>query len=212
VAFYHILIRMACKAEVFAGMVRRSATTGKQEQVPIQLALCELYSYVETMKAFIRAAEAEAVTTESGLLIPNPTYITLGRIHGVSASPRPPARERAVGSGLVMALVKPRWTIPTSAPMFRAIWWVPTCAPRSVSACSARLEYTSESFGSRQLLFEMHNAGAQLVTQQRLVRTYDTSEHVKACEAARRNPRMTCELQGGDMAIEQLGGPAADGG
>jgi aromatic ring hydroxylase len=34
-------------------------------------------------------------------------------------------------------------------------------------------EYGCESFGSRQLLFEMHNAGSQLVTKQRLASTYD---------------------------------------
>ena len=38
-AFYHILIRMACKAEVLAGIgAAISDYLGKQEQVPIQLA------------------------------------------------------------------------------------------------------------------------------------------------------------------------------
>ena len=39
-------------------------------------------------------------------------------------------------------------------------------------------EYTGDSFGARQLLFEMHNAGAQLRTKQKLAETYD-AEHFK---------------------------------
>ena len=35
-------------------------------------------------------------------------------------------------------------------------------------------EYAGDSFGARQLLFEMHNAGAQLRTKQRMADTYDT--------------------------------------
>ena len=34
-------------------------------------------------------------------------------------------------------------------------------------------EYASDSFGSRRLLFEMHNAGSQLTTKQRIATTYD---------------------------------------
>ena len=181
-AFYHILIRMACKAEVLAGIgAAISDYLGKQEQVPIQLALCELYSYVETMKAFIRAAEAEAVTTESGLLIPNPTYITLGRIHGVERQPHVLQLVRELsGSGLVMAPGEAEMDNPDiSSDVQRYLVGPDVRAPERFRLLKLAWEYTSESFGSRQLLFEMHNAGAHLVTQQRLVRTYDTTEHVK---------------------------------
>ncbi len=40
-------------------------------------------------------------------------------------------------------------------------------------------EYGCDSFGSRQLLFEMHNAGSHLTTRQRLGMSYD-AEPLKA--------------------------------
>jgi 4-hydroxyphenylacetate 3-monooxygenase len=181
-AFYHILIRMACKAEVLAGIgAAISDYLGKQDQVPVQLALCELYSYVETLKAFIRAAEEEAVTSPSGLLIPNPTYITLGRIHGVDRHPHVLQLVRELsGSGLVMAPGEAEMDNPDiSSDVERYLVGPDARAPERFRLLKLAWEYTAESFGSRQLLFEMHNAGAQLATQQRLIRTYDASDHVK---------------------------------
>ena len=37
-------------------------------------------------------------------------------------------------------------------------------------------DYAGDAFGSRQLLFEMYNAGSLAVNHARLVRTYDTIE------------------------------------
>jgi 4-hydroxyphenylacetate 3-monooxygenase len=136
---------------------------------------------VETLKAFIRAAEAEAVTTPTGLLIPNPTYITLGRIHGVEHQLHVLQLVRELsGSGLVMAPGEAEMDNPDiSSDVQRYLVGPDVRAPERFRLLKLAWEYTSESFGSRQLLFEMHNAGAQLVTQQRLVRTYDTTDHVK---------------------------------
>jgi aromatic ring hydroxylase len=181
-AFYHILIRVACKAEVLAGIgAGISDYLGKQEQIPVQLALCELYTYVETLKAFLRAAEADAVTTQSGLVIPNPTQVTLGRIYGVDRHPHVLQLVRELsGSGLVMAPGEAEMDNPgISSDVERYLIGPDTRAPERFRLLKLAWEYTSESFGSRQLLFEMHNAGLQLTTQQRLVRTYDASEHMK---------------------------------
>jgi 4-hydroxyphenylacetate 3-monooxygenase len=180
-AFYHILIRMACKAEVLAGIgAAISDYLGKEDQVPIQLALCELYSYVETLRAFIRASEAEAVMSRSGLVIPNPTYVTLGRIHGVDRQPHVLQLVRELsGSGLVMAPGEAEMENPDiDSDVQRYLVGPDSRAPERFRLLKLAWEYTCESFGSRQLLFEMHNAGAQLATQQRLVRSYDTSNHV----------------------------------
>ena len=88
-AFYHILIRMACKAEVLAGIGAAITDYLGKEQLPTtQLMLCDLYGYAETLKAFIIAAEQNPVESPTGLVIPNPTQITLGRIFGVEPASR----------------------------------------------------------------------------------------------------------------------------
>jgi 4-hydroxyphenylacetate 3-monooxygenase len=181
-AFYHILIRMACKAEVLAGIGAALADyLGKEDQVPVQLMLCELYSYAETLRAFITAAEADPVDSKTGLIIPNPTQITLGRIYGVDRQPQilQVIRELS-GSGLVMAPGEAEMDNPDiSSDVERYLIGPDSRAPERFRLLKLAWEYTCESFGSRQLLFEMHNAGAQLATQQRLVKTYDASEHMR---------------------------------
>src|SRR2546421_827915 len=48
-------------------------------------------------------------------------------------------------------------------------------APERFRLLKLAWEYTCESFGSRQLLFEMHNAGSQVLNKQRLIAAYDTT-------------------------------------
>src|SRR5262249_52969654 len=88
-AYYHILIRMAVKAEVLAGICAAVADyLGSAAAPHVQMALAEIIGYVETLRAFLCAAEQEAVPSTSGLLVPNPTQVTLGRIHGVERHPQ----------------------------------------------------------------------------------------------------------------------------
>ena len=104
-AFYHILIRMTCKAEVLAGICAQvTEYLGKDNQQHLQLQLCEVYGYVETLRAFLTAAEEQHLRTPDGNLMPNPTQVTLGRIHAVEHHPRILQIVREMcGSGILMA-------------------------------------------------------------------------------------------------------------
>jgi aromatic ring hydroxylase len=181
-AFYHILIRMACKAEVLAGIgAGITDYLGKQSQPTTQMMLSDLYSYVETLWAFIHEAERTPITSPSGLLIPNPTQITLGRIHGVDKQPVVLQIIRDLcGSGILMAPGQAEMDNPDiRADVERYLNGPDTRANERLQLLRLAWEYACESFGSRQLLFEMHNAGAQLATKTRLVNTYDVSAHVR---------------------------------
>ena len=177
-AFYHILIRMACKAEVLAGIC--AAVTdylGKEDQQLTQLALCDVYGYVETLRAFLHAAESDPVTSPSGLVYPNPTQITLGRIYAVDRHPEILQTLREMcGSGILMAPGRAEIDDPVIGPdIERYLVGADKRAVERFQLLKLAWEYSCESFGSRQLLFEMHNAGAQLTTKQRLARTYDAT-------------------------------------
>jgi aromatic ring hydroxylase len=181
-AFYHILIRMAVKAEVLAGIA--TAITdylGKQEALATQLSLVDLYSYAETLRAFVRAAEDDPVPSVSGFVVPNPTQITLGRIHAVDRQPQMLQLVRELsGSGLLMAPGHDDFDNPAiRADVERYLIGPDSMAADRFQLLKLAREYTSESFGARQLLFEMHNAGAQLTTKQRLAASYDASAHVR---------------------------------
>ena len=86
-AFYHILIRIACKAEVLAGICAAvSDHLGKEDQQLTQLALCDMYGYVETLRLPRRGrAAGRDDPLQHGH--PQPTQITLGRIHSVDRQP-----------------------------------------------------------------------------------------------------------------------------
>lgn len=177
-AFYHILIRIACKAEVLAGICAAvSDHLGKEDQQLTQLALCDMYGYVETLRAFLAAAEQQAVTTRSGMVIPNPTQITLGRIHSVDRQPEILQTVRELcGSGILMAPSQAEFDSPEVGPdVRRFLVGADERAEARFRLLKLAWEYAGESFGSRQLLFEMHNAGSQLVTKQRLAATYDAT-------------------------------------
>lgn len=181
-AFYHILIRMMVKAEVLAGIA--TAVTdylGKKEVLTAQLSLVDLYGYAQTLRAFVRAAEEDPIRSVSGYVVPNPTQITLGRIHAVDHQPRVLQLVRELsGSGLLMAPGSDDFDNPAiRADVERYLIGPDSMAADRFQLLKLAREYTSDSFGARQLLFEMHNAGAQLTTKQRLAATYDASDHVR---------------------------------
>lgn len=177
-AFYHILIRITCKAEVLAGICASITDyLGKQDQQLIQLALCDVYGYVETMRAFLVAAEEQAVVTEMGMTIPSPTHITLGRIYSVDRQPEILQTLRELsGSGILMAPTAGEVDSPVVGPdVERYLIGADERAEERFRLLRLAWEYGCESFGSRQLLFEMHNAGSQLATKQRFAGTYDAT-------------------------------------
>jgi aromatic ring hydroxylase len=51
-------------------------------------------------------------------------------------------------------------------------------APECFRLLKLAWEYTCDSFGSRQLLFEMYNMGSLVTNKQWLASTYDTSPYV----------------------------------
>ncbi len=176
-AFHHILTRMACKAEALAGICSLITDyLGKDAQQHTQFQLCEVYGYVETLRAFLTAAEQGHLVTDDGNVIPNPTQITLGRIHSVDHHPRILQIVRELcGSGLLMAPSAAELANPDVADdVMRYLVGPDERALDRFKLLKLAWEYSADSFGSRQLLFEMHNAGSQLTTKQRLAATYDT--------------------------------------
>jgi 4-hydroxyphenylacetate 3-monooxygenase len=184
-AFYHILIRMAVKAEVLAGIGAAIADyLGVSKQPHVQYALCELIGYAEILRAFIYAAERDPQTSASGLLIPNPIQVTLGRMHGVEHHARilQVVRELS-GSGILMAPGEAELANPELRPAVdRYLVGADARAPERFRLLKLAWEYTCESFGARQLLFEMHNAGTLPLTKQRLMAVYDTAPLIRLAQ------------------------------
>jgi aromatic ring hydroxylase len=103
-AHWHVLTRLAVKAELFVGcgqMVLDVLGTGGLPAV--QGMLGELIEYAQALRAFIVAAEAQAKPTEGGVMAPDVCTLTAGRLFSIQHYPRIiHTLQEMCGQGLVM--------------------------------------------------------------------------------------------------------------
>jgi 4-hydroxyphenylacetate 3-monooxygenase len=175
-AGYHILCRMAVKAEVLAGIcfaITDYLGTAKLPQV--EPALADAIVYLETLRGYIHSAERRAAPTPSGLLAPDPVQVILGRIYGVERHPRILQTMRELcGSGLLMAPGEEDVASPDTGPdVARYLVGGDPRAFDRFRLLKLAWEYAGDAFGSRQLLFEMYNANTLATNRARLLSAYD---------------------------------------
>jgi aromatic ring hydroxylase len=199
---WYVLVRMAVKAEVLLGICAAIADSlGSTSQPAVQTALADAMVYLETLRAFIKTAEANPVRSPSGLTLPNPTMGLAARTFAIERHPSLLQHIRELcGPGLLMAPGQADLHHPDIGPHLRRYFVShDERAPERFRLLKLAWEYACDSFGSRQLLFEMYNVGSLATNKQRLVSTYDTSQ----CIALAR------ELAGITRPAERGGGQAA---
>lgn len=176
-AYHHILSRLAVKAELFigvAGWISRLLGTIAFDAIRDDIA--ELVRYRETVRAFVRAAEADA-TTHAGVTAPNPRTLAVGHLYAAEHYPRlvqtllllggqstlmtPTAadEEGGLSGDLVAQLLSDGLASPAErVAAFRLAW-----------------DLTCTSFGARQLLFELFNARDFRRNRAAFIHAYDTT-------------------------------------
>lgn len=174
---WYVLVRLAVKAEVLLGICAAIADSlGSVEQANVQTALADAMVYLETLRAFVQAAEANPVRSASGLAMPNPTTALAGRTFAIERYPSVLQHIRELcGPGLLMAPGQADLHNPDIGPhLHRYFVARDEGAPERFRLLKLAWEYACDSFGSRQLLFEMYNVGSLATNKQRLATTYDT--------------------------------------
>ncbi|HZT08683.1 MAG TPA: 4-hydroxyphenylacetate 3-hydroxylase N-terminal domain-containing protein [Chloroflexota bacterium] len=177
-AYYHILIRQAVKAEVLAGIcVGMGEYLGTSKEPFMQNAVAELLGYLETLRAFIFAAERQPQFSALGLAVPLPTYTILGRIYAMENHPRMLQLLREVcGPGLLMSPSAADIASPEIGPaVHRYLVGKDDRAPERFRLLKLAWDLTGDSFGGRQQLFEMYNAGSLALNHARFTSSYDTA-------------------------------------
>jgi len=178
---WYVLVRMAVKAEVLLGICAAiTDTLGTASQPLVQVALADAMVYLETLRALIQAAEASPVASPSGLTFPNPTIAMAGRICSIERYPQLLQMIRDLcGSGLLMAPGQADLHNPEIGPhLHRYFMGNDMWGPEYLRMLKLAGEYALDSFGSRQLLFEMYNVSSLASNKQRLVSAYDMSPYV----------------------------------
>jgi aromatic ring hydroxylase len=179
---WYVLVRLAVKAEVLLGICAAMAEyLGTAKQPHVQLALADAIVYMETMRAFIHAAEMNPVRSQSGLTLPNWFPAQAARIFSIEHYPHMLQMIRELcGSGILMSPGQTDMNNPDIGPHIRRYF---VGEDERTAECFRMLklawEYACDSFGSRQLLFEMFNVASLATNKQRLVNSYDLSPFVR---------------------------------
>jgi 4-hydroxyphenylacetate 3-monooxygenase len=179
-AFYHILIRQAVKAEVLAGICGAICDyMGTTSQM--QTALADAIGYVETLRTFLFAAERQPIFSSFGLAIPNPLQTIQGRIHFMERHAAMIQLLRDVcGPAILMAPGEAELAHPEiGAAVRHYLGGDDPRAEERFRMMKLAWEYAGDSFGTRQFLFEMYNAGTLAVNRARLVNTYDLDPMIR---------------------------------
>jgi aromatic ring hydroxylase len=174
---WYVLVRMAVKAEVLLGICAAIADSlGSSAQPLVQTALADAMVYLETLRAFVQAAEANPVRSVSGLALPNPTTALAARTFAIERYPFLLQHIRELcGPGILMAPSQADLHNPDIGPhLHRYFVARDEGAAERFRLLKLAWEYACDSFGSRQLLFEMYNVGSLATNKQRLASTYDT--------------------------------------
>lgn len=176
-AFHYGILRMAIKAEVLAGITAAIADyLGKSAQPHVQVGLADALCYAEIVRALVQEAERTAITSQSGLLAPNPAKILVGRIYAIEREPHVLQALREVcGSGILMAPAQADLANAAAGDYLRRyLVGEDERAPDRFRLLQLAWDYVADSFGSRQLLFDMYNTGDLHSNKLRLAQDYDT--------------------------------------
>src|SRR5690606_1381244 len=80
-AHWHVLTRLAVKAEIFVGTGQIVLDILGTGQIPaVQAMLAELIEYAQTLRAFVIAAETQARELPTGIVAPDAPLLTAGRL------------------------------------------------------------------------------------------------------------------------------------
>jgi 4-hydroxyphenylacetate 3-monooxygenase len=180
-AHWHILTRLWVKAEIFVGtaqLVVDALGTTKFPQVRSYMA--DLMQYAHALKAFVLAAENLASLTEGGVIAPEVTLLTAGRLYSIEQYPRIiHILQELCGQGLVMRFQKADFENPDVGPLLDDL-----LPGNGVSAQDKnRLmnfvwDLTTDSLAGRTELFENVNATPVPFLKERLYGEYQRAHLV----------------------------------
>jgi 4-hydroxyphenylacetate 3-monooxygenase len=141
----------------------------------VQEGLADAIGYLETLRALMCEAERNPVPSASGLALPNPTQITVARVYGVEREPRILHVVRELcSSGILMAPAAADLASPALGEhLYRYLVGNDARAPERFRLLKLAWDYAVDSFGGRQLLFDMFNASDLHANKASIVAAYD---------------------------------------
>jgi 4-hydroxyphenylacetate 3-monooxygenase len=182
-AHWHILTRLWIKAEIFVGtaqLVIDALGTARFPQVRSYMA--DLMQYAHALKAFVLAAENLAGPTEGGVIAPEVTLLTAGRLYSIEHYPRIiHVLQELCGQGLVMRFQKADFENGEVGPLLDELLPGNGVTARDKNRLMNFVwDLTTDSHAGRTELFENVNATPAPFLKERLFGEYDRERMVEA--------------------------------
>ena len=188
-AFLHgihqFTVKNLAKAEFVLGIASLMAEAiGRTELPAYQQMLGEIVDAVETERAFLRAAEADAITDESGFVHPNPDILSTARTISLSY-PRLIEILQLIGSSGLMATVSKRdLDSPEVGEEINRYYQSATLMGRErVQLFRLAWDLACSGFAGRQVLYERFFAGDPFLLMASRFLSYDRSAPVARVKA-----------------------------
>ena len=110
-AFWKIANRLAYRAEIFAGAAQMIVDALGTDHIPaVRAMVAEVISYAVILRGMMTAAVETAQLTESGVMLPNHSFVTAGRLHAIEHYPRIMQILRDLsGQGLIGRVPREAW-------------------------------------------------------------------------------------------------------
>src|SRR5882757_8957837 len=172
---WHILSRLWYKAELFIGAAQLVLEVLGTGHIPgVRSYMAELIAYAETLKAFVLAAENQAVMTEGGVLSPDVNLLTAGRLHSIENYPRIiHVLQELCGQGLVMRFQRAAFDNPDIGPLLDQFLPGRNMNARDKNRLMNFVwDLTTDSHAGRTELFENVNATPANFLRERLYAEY----------------------------------------
>lgn len=175
---WHIMTRLAFRAQIFAGTAQAIVDIlGTANHQGVRRAVAEITSYAETLRAFSLAAISQSQTW-NGIEVPDPGFVTVGRLHSINEYPRIIYTLRDLcGQGLISRWPKTIWEHPEFGPRLQE--YLPghgATAREKNRLFNFVWDLTSGANASRVGLFENVNATPPAFVTELVYRYVDRTE------------------------------------
>ena len=175
---HQFMAKNLAKAEFVLGVASLVAETiGVEAFLHVQDMLGEMVNSVETIRAYLRAAEVDAVPAEGGTVAPNPDIMWTARDYFPRVYPRLVEILQIVGSsGLISTVPEVTASGELAADVEKYLQSGTLGGRERVRLFRLAWDITCSSFGGRQVLYERYFAGDFFRNRAARYTMYDTQE------------------------------------
>ena len=178
---YHDLLRSVVKAELLLGVTSLIVDyIGTSKFPAVGEDLTEMIEYVETLRTFARASEAQAFVTPRGLVAPNKQVLDIAKFYHHRFYPRMISlMHNLSGQSLVSSPTEPYFEREELLPYLEKYFGGSNVSAKE-KAKLFRLGWriACDGFGGRQIMYELFNAATERTLRERLIKSYDRSSFV----------------------------------